>query len=53
MTEAAVGCRADVKTAEQSLTALVQDGVAGMDVTDDGLMLYTFSEMEILAEKTR
>jgi predicted transcriptional regulator len=44
VTEVAVGCGVEPKTAEDALTALVQDGVAGMDVTDSGVMVYTFWE---------
>ncbi len=44
VTEVAVECGVDPKRAEKALTSLVQDGIAGMEVTDSGVMVYTFWE---------
>lgn len=46
VTEVSVGCGVDPKGAEAGLTSLVEDGVAGMDVTDAGVMVYMFWEAE-------
>ncbi len=51
VTEVTVDCGIEPRTAENALTALVQDGVAGMDVTDSGVMVYTFWEAGNLGKK--
>lgn len=46
ITEVIVACETDPKTARDALESLVQDGIAGMDVDDTGVMIYTFSLAE-------
>lgn len=53
VSEVAVQCRTDIAEAEKALISLVHDGVAGMDVNDAGLMLYIFTEMQILGESEK
>ncbi len=49
--EVVVGCDMDIEAAQQGLDDLTRKGMAGVEVTDSGVLVYAFSSIQHLDEK--